>query len=103
LPNYNLTGAWNSDLGSVNLKQSNDGIVEGELILNNGAIAFISGEVVGNKFSFRWGYNNVEGGAGILNATDFGNTLTGQYSDFATNNTMLWNLTRQAPIEHWQK
>ena len=80
-PATNLSGNWDSNLGSVSLRQSGNR-VSGTLRFSNGAVATLTGTVQGTSFSFRWNVPNSQvHGDGTLTASANGARLSGPYTD----------------------
>ncbi len=97
VPQYDLSGAWTSNLGPVEFKQQGADAT-GTLRFSNGVVAVVNGVVQGDKFEFAWGIEGRELGRGTLTAYDSGQRLAGTYHDHAKGTTADWTLTRALRI-----
>ena len=90
----NLSGNWNSNLGSVKFTQEGK-TVRGELTFANGLTAVLNGTVEGRDYNFQWGVGGQTLGTGHLYYKNDNRTLDGTYTDNRIGQPSPFKLDRQ--------
>jgi hypothetical protein len=87
-----ISGRWNSNLGSVAFEQEGANVT-GTLTFANGQTAAISGQVAENRFSFSFRHSNGQQGTGQVTLASNGHQMAGSYRD-QMGRSHEWTLTR---------